>query len=100
MMDASPAEDHSLWRLASRVAMSPYQFARVFGELVGVPPHRYLIRVRLQRARALLESGMSVTDACYTSGFNNLSHFIRTFRTHFGHTPSELGKSGRGRSRR
>jgi AraC family transcriptional regulator len=90
LMDASPARHHSLPNLASHVAMSPFAFARVFRELVGLPPHRYLVRVRLQRARALLESGTSVTAACYASGFNNLSHFIRTFRAHFGVAPSKV----------
>lgn len=97
MMDANPAEDHSLWRLASHVAMSPFLFARVFRELVGVPPHRYLIRTRLDHARSLLESGMSVTGACYASGFNNLSHFIRTFSLRFGRTPSEVRRRARSR---
>jgi transcriptional regulator GlxA family with amidase domain len=90
MMDASPAGAHSLWNLASAVGMSPFLFARVFRELTGMPPHKYLVRVRLQRARALLESGMSVTQACYTAGFNNLSHFIRSFRARFGTTPSKM----------
>jgi AraC-like DNA-binding protein len=99
LIDASPAEDHSLWRLASHAAMSPFLFARVFRELVGMPPHRYLIGVRLERAHALLQAGMSVTEACYTTGFNGLSHFIRTFRVRFGHAPSELRKLGRARRR-
>jgi AraC-like DNA-binding protein len=90
LMDASPAGPHSLASLAAHVAMSPFAFARVFRELVGVPPHRYLMRARLKRARALLESGTSVTAACYAAGFNNLSHFIRTFRAHFGTAPSEV----------
>lgn len=89
-MEANPAGPHSLWRLASRVAMSPFLFARVFRELMEVPPHKYLVRLRLQRAHATLESGMSVTDACYAAGFNNLSHFIRSFRAHFGFVPSKL----------
>jgi AraC-like DNA-binding protein len=95
MIDASPADEHAVWQLASYVAMSPFLFARVFRELVGVPPHRYLVRVRLEHAHADLESGMSVTEACYASGFNNLSHFIRTFRARFGHSPSQLKKRRR-----
>ena len=87
-IDANPADQHSLSQLSSLVAMSPFLFTRVFRELIGVPPHRYLIQLRLARARTLLESGMSVTDTCYAAGFNNLSHFIRTFRSHFGFVPS------------
>jgi AraC-like DNA-binding protein len=89
-IDANPAEQHSLSQLSSLVAMSPFLFARVFREFIGAPPHRYLVQLRLARARTLLESGMSVTDACYAAGFNNLSHFIRTFRRHFRHVPSAI----------
>ncbi len=90
LMDADPTAQHSLWQLSSEVAMSPFLFARVFRELVGMPPHKYLVRLRLQRARDLLQSGMSVTDACHAAGFNNLSHFIRTFHGFFGVLPSKL----------
>ena len=70
--------------------MSPFQFARVFRELVGIPPHQYLVRRRLARARELLQADMTVTDACYAAGFNNLSHFVRSFRRAFGVSPSRL----------
>ena len=58
MINAHPAGRHSLWELASKVAMSPFLFARIFRELIGISPHKYLVRVRLQHARALLEQGM------------------------------------------
>ena len=99
LMDADPTAQHSLWHLSSQVAMSPFLFARVFRELIGMPPHKYLVRLRLQRARVLLESGMSVTDVCYAVGFNNLSHFIRTFRGYFGVVPSRLKRSGKSTGR-
>jgi AraC-like DNA-binding protein len=89
-IDANPADQHSLLQLSSLVAMSPFLFARVFRELIGMPPHRYLVQLRLARARTLLKSGMSVTNTCYAAGFNNLSHFIRTFRRHFGFVPSAM----------
>jgi len=92
-MDADPADLHSLSDLSSQVAMSPFLFARVFRELIGMPPHKYLLRLRLARARTLLESGMNVTNTCYSAGFNNLSHFIRTFRRHFGFVPSAMRSS-------
>ena len=97
LMDADPAAHHSLWRLASEVSMSPFQFARVFRELVGVPPHQYLIRLRLARARVLLQSGTTVTDACYAAGFNNLSHFVRSFHRAFGVSPSRMRPTNSGR---
>jgi len=88
LMDADPTAQHSLGQLSSAVSMSPFRFARVFRELIGMPPHKYLVRLRLLRARDLLQSGTAVTDVCYAVGFNNLSHFIRTFHRYFGVVPS------------
>jgi len=93
LMDCDPTANHSLWHLSSQVGMSVFLFARVFRELVGMPPHKYLVHGRLNRARDLLRSGMPVTDVCYAAGFNNLSHFIRTFRAYFGVLPSRLKAS-------
>ncbi|HJP58956.1 MAG TPA: AraC family transcriptional regulator [Gemmatimonadaceae bacterium] len=90
LIDADPAGDHSLRNLANAVSMSPFRFARVFRDLAGIPPHQYLLRARLVRARKLLQTGMSVTDTCYAVGFNNLSHFIRSFRRSFGVIPSAV----------
>jgi AraC family transcriptional regulator len=93
LMDADPTAQHSLVHLSSAVSMSPFRFARVFRELIGMPPHKYLVRLRLLRARDLLHSGTAVTNVCYAVGFNNLSHFIRTFHRHFGVMPSRSKKS-------
>jgi len=87
-IEADYAERHTLRDLARDAGMSPYHFARVFGELVGKPPHRYLRDVRLCRAAADLDEGASVTEACSASGFQNLSHFIRSFRRAYGVSPS------------
>jgi transcriptional regulator GlxA family with amidase domain len=95
LMDADPTAQLSLEHLSSAVSMSPFRFAHVFRELIGMPPHKYLIRLRLLRARDLLKSGTSVTDVCYAVGFNNLSHFIRTFHRYFGVVPSRLKTSVR-----
>ena len=68
--------------------MSLFHFARVFRELTGLPPHRYLLRTRLERAAQRLRTGDSVTNTCYAVGFSNLSHFTRSFRRRFGVAPS------------
>jgi AraC family transcriptional regulator len=89
------AEPQALGSLARRVGMSTFQFARIFRELVGTPPHRYLLRIRLNQARELLRSGLSVTRACYDCGFMNLSHFTRSFQGHFGYLPSAANKAAK-----
>ena len=95
MIDTNPGGRHTLGEVASGVAMSPFLFARLFRELNGIPPHKYVIRVRLAYARELLEEGLSVTETCYASGFNNLSHFIGTFHARYGRSPSEFKVRGK-----
>lgn len=92
------ADDHSLTSLAGRFGMSPFHFARVFRELAGVPPHRYLIGVRLSEAARRLHDGASVTDSCFASGFSHLSHFGRLFQRRFGVTPSRYPQAARRRT--
>jgi AraC-like DNA-binding protein len=90
LMDSHSAEPHSLASLARTAGMSRLHFAHVFRELMGVSAYAYLLRRRLELAAKLLKSGASVTEACFTVGFNNLSHFTRTFRRHFGIRPSQF----------
>ena len=89
-------EQHSLASLARSVGMSPFQFARVFRELTGCPPHKYLLKVRLDRASRMLLDGKSVTETCFDAGFSNLSHFTRSFRRQFGCAPSSFKSRGAG----
>jgi AraC family transcriptional regulator len=90
MLDRRFDQQHSLSSLASHVHMSPFHFARVFSAVLGMPPHRYLRELRLQRAAELLRSGCNVTEACFASGFNNLSHFSRSFRRRYNRLPSRF----------
>lgn len=82
------SEPLTLDGVAGEVGMSPFHFSRVFRALVGLPPHRYLRGVRLERAAERLRAGAGVTDTCHATGFNNLGHFIRAFRAAYGVTPS------------
>lgn len=82
------AEPLTLHGVAGEVGMSPFHFSRVFRSLVGLPPHRYLRGVRLERAAGRLRAGAGVTDTCHATGFNNLGHFIRVFSAAYGVTPS------------
>jgi AraC-like DNA-binding protein/quercetin dioxygenase-like cupin family protein len=94
LVETDFAEPHSLGSLARATGMSRLHFAHVFRELMGVSAYAYLLCRRLEAARQRLKDGASVTEACFAVGFNNLSHFIRTFRRHFGTAPSRF----RGRS--
>ena len=59
-------------------------------ELVGAPPHRYLADARLKAAHTMLREGRAVTETCFACGYNNLSHFSRSFAKRFGMPPSRV----------
>jgi AraC family transcriptional regulator len=88
LMERNFDEPLSLVALARAVGMSSFHFCRIFTELAGSPPHRYLLDVRLRSAAIFLRHGSLVTEACFKSGFQNLSHFIRMFQRRFGVSPS------------
>jgi len=94
MLEERYSERHSLASMASSVAISPFQFARIFRRLAGRPPHQFLLEVRLEAARSMLLDGAAVTSVCFDSGFSSLSHFIHTFKRRFGCTPSAMRRQG------
>src|SRR2546425_8839080 len=69
--------------------MSPYHFARLFKRSTGVPPHRFLVRRRIDAARALLAAQTApIAEIAQLVGFRTPSHFTTTFRRVTGMTPS------------
>lgn len=69
--------------------LSPFQFSRVFKKAHGVTFRDFVVRVRITRAAELLkQSRVSVTEAAFVVGFNDLSYFARMFRRQLGVSPS------------
>lgn len=90
-MDAASHEEWPVRRLARVSAVSEAHFARCFKEAFGVPPHRYLLTRRIERAAALLrETDLPVTDIAFQTGWSSLGTFGRTFRDVTGESPGEL----------
>ncbi len=88
-VDAHFAENIELLTLASIVSMSPFHFSRLFRESAGYSPHQYLIRARLDHAATLLrDTHMSILDVALSAGFQDATHFARSFRRHTGLTPT------------
>lgn len=89
-MDRAPQEDWSVARLAAISAVSPTHFARSFKQAFGLPPHRYLLTRRIERAAALLgETQSPITDVALQTGWQSIGTFGRVFRDVMGHTPTE-----------
>ena len=83
------AESLSLDELAREAGMSRYHFVRAFSRAVGMTPHAWQLDRRIERARALLEQGMSLADAALQLGFADQSHFQRAFKQRVAATPGE-----------
>ncbi|MEN6320849.1 MAG: AraC family transcriptional regulator [Syntrophaceae bacterium] len=80
----------SLEELSVLCHMSMSTFKRKFMKLYGESPRRWIIKKRLELARLLLGTGdKTITDICFETGFENLSHFIMTFRAYHKMTPTE-----------
>ena len=90
-MDAASHEEWPVRRLARVSGVSEAHFARSFKDAFGVPPHRYLLTRRLERAAALLrDTDLSITEIAFETGWKSLGTFGRTFRDVTGESPSEL----------
>ncbi len=89
-MDAASDEEWPVERLASVSGVSPAHFARSFKEAFGLPPHRYLLTRRIERATALLrDSDLPITDIAFMTGWGSLGTFGRTFRDVTGESPGQ-----------
>jgi transcriptional regulator GlxA family with amidase domain len=90
-MDEASQEEWPVQRLARVSGVSEAHFARSFKEAFGVPPHRYLLTRRIERAIALLrDSDLEITEIAFQTGWNSLGTFGRTFRDVTGESPSAV----------
>jgi transcriptional regulator GlxA family with amidase domain len=99
-MDAASHEDWPVRRLARVSGISAAHFARSFKDAFGVPPHRYLLTRRIERAATLLrDTEMSITEIAFHTGWGSLGTFGRTFHDVTGESPGNLRTRGRAQAR-
>jgi transcriptional regulator GlxA family with amidase domain len=90
-MDAASHQDWPIQRLAKVSGVSHAHFARSFKDAFGLPPHRYLLTRRIERATALLrDTEMSITEIAFDTGWKSLGTFGRTFRDITGESPGAV----------
>jgi AraC-like DNA-binding protein len=95
-MDAASHEDWPVRRLARVSGVSEAHFARSFKQAFGVPPHRYLLTRRIERATALLrDTDLSITEIAFDTGWESLGTFGRTFRDITGESPRAIRERAR-----
>ena len=89
------AGDISFRDVAAHVRMSAYHFARMFRQSTGVSPHNYIVRCRMERAKALLaEARLPISDVAFEVGYKSQSHFTTCFGRVMGVTPGAFRAGG------
>ncbi|OUS12245.1 AraC family transcriptional regulator, partial [Rhodospirillales bacterium 47_12_T64] len=77
--------------LAKIAELSPFHFTRMFQESVGLSPHQYVLRRRVEKAKELLgERGQSLAVIAQACGFSSQSHMTTRFRRATGLTPNRF----------
>ena len=88
LIDRDHSQPLDVPAMARAALMSPAHFSRKFRAAYGETPYSYLMTRRIERAKALLRQGLSVTDACVAVGCTSLGSFSARFTEIVGETPS------------
>lgn len=82
----------SVKKIACMSHCSVTYLSRIFKQYVGMTVYDYITTIRIAKAQIMLREGKSVTEACFSSGFNDCSNFINKFKRATNETPSEFKK--------
>ncbi len=83
-----------LKELAATLGCTQFHLIRLFRAHKGLSPHAFLLQLRLEHARRLLENGRPISDTAAAAGFSDQSHLTRTFKSRYGLTPMVYKKGG------
>jgi AraC-like DNA-binding protein len=75
--------------LAAAVGLSYRHFRRLFLQFTGLPPNQYLLNLRINRAKRLLEESLTIEQVALRSGFTDPYYFSRVFKQKTGITPAK-----------
>ncbi|MGL6199288.1 MAG: helix-turn-helix domain-containing protein [Lachnospiraceae bacterium] len=88
-IDENPQKSYTIAELAEYCKISPTYFKRMFKESVGMQPHQYIVKRRLEKSREMLvRSDLSILDISEELGFASSSRFAETFKKEYGYLPS------------
>jgi AraC family transcriptional regulator len=95
LLEARLAEPIPLADMAAVAGLSVSQFSRRFKATIGLSPHRYLLRLRVEQAGRMLRTGtLPIADVAVACGFSHQEHLTRVMRAHLGTTPAALRRTG------
>jgi AraC family transcriptional regulator len=90
LVRAKLEDELTLVEMAQSVDLSSAHFARMFRKSTGEPPHQFVLRNRIERAKEMLRSPEArVLDVAVACGFKTQQHFARIFRQMCGASPTQ-----------
>ena len=96
-IEENSQRDIDFEQAARQAGLSAFHFLRLFGKVLGVTPHQYLLRSRLRHAsRLLAQPELQITGIALDVGFNDLSNFVRTFHRAAGVPPRDFRRASQG----
>lgn len=89
------SEKISLEQISKNLYLSPFYISKIFKEQIGEPPINYLIKIRLEKAKELLQgqNNLSIKEISATVGYNDAYHFSKLFKKYYGVSPIEYKKN-------
>jgi AraC-like DNA-binding protein len=87
-IDEHFADPIDLDAIAGEASFSKFHFIRLFKMAYGQTPHQYLTYVRIEKAKLLLQTDSSISDVCFSVGFDGISSFTHLFKRFTRLTPS------------
>lgn len=79
----------SLKELENEFGFSGFHIIRLFKKITCLTPHQYLLNLKINKSKLLLKSGEKIVDVALECGFNDQSHFHKTFLALVASTPKE-----------
>jgi AraC-like DNA-binding protein len=87
-IDKHYSEKIDLENIADEAHFSKYHFIRLFKDIYGKTPHHYLTQVRIDKAKTLLAENMSISEVCFSIGYESITSFSGLFKNIVGCKPS------------
>ena len=92
----APNLNISVAECAQLCNMSKVHFSRLFKQITGMPPVHFMLKIRIDRAKELLEfTDKPIAEIAEASGFQDQNYFARTFKQLTGMSPTQFRKKGK-----
>ena len=95
-IEANLTDELNLTDLALTAGLSKFHFSRLFKDAIGLTPHKYVMKRRIEQAARRLSQGDSeIAQVAHQFGFTDQAHFTRVFKQMKGTTPKRFIQQGR-----